>query len=58
MVREGIGSVFRRKDGKYFVYLPQAVAEDSAFPFEIHSSAKVSVRFTDDGRIIIEALER
>jgi len=54
MVREGIGSIFKRTDGKFFVYLPQAVAEDTAFPFEIQSSTKVKVRFTDDGKIVIE----
>ena len=26
MVSEGIGSIFRRKDGKYFVYLPKDLA--------------------------------
>jgi hypothetical protein len=56
LVREGIGSIFRRKDGKFFVYLPQGVAEDTAFPFEVHSSMKVKVRFTGDGKIVIEPL--
>ncbi len=57
MVREGVGSIFRRKDGKFFVYLPQGVVEDTAFPFEIHSSVKVTVRFTDD-TIVIGRLSR
>ena len=57
MVREGIGSIFRRKDGKFFVYLPQAVVEDTAFPFEIQSSTKVRVRFKEDGKIVIEPLD-
>jgi hypothetical protein len=57
MVREGTGSIFRRKDGKFFVYLPQAVAEDTAFPFPAHSSTKVRVKFTDDGKIVIEPLD-
>jgi hypothetical protein len=56
MVREGIGSIFKRKDGKFFVYLPQGVAEDSGFPFSISSSTKVRVKFTDDGKIVIERL--
>lgn len=55
MVREGTGSIFRRKDGKFFVYLPQAVAEDTAFPFKVSSSQKVRVRF-DEGKIVIEPL--
>jgi hypothetical protein len=56
MVKEGIGSIFRRKDGKFFVYLPQGVVEDTAFPFRLESSQKVNVRFTDDGKIVIEPL--
>jgi hypothetical protein len=57
MVREGIGSIFKRKDGKFFVYLPQAVAEDTGFPLRILSSQKVRVRFTDDGKIVIEPVD-
>jgi hypothetical protein len=57
MVREGIGSIFRRKDGKFFVYLPQGVVEDTAFPFSVNSSTKVKVRFTDDGKIVIEPVD-
>lgn len=57
MVRHGAGSIFRRKDGKFFVYLPQGVAEDSAFPFEVNSSVKVNVRFTNDGKLIVERLD-
>jgi hypothetical protein len=54
MVKEDLGSVFRRKDGKYFVYVPQRVAEDSAFPFDVQTSTKVLVKITDDGKISIE----
>lgn len=56
MARAGTGSIFRRTDGKLFVYLPQAVAEDTAFPFSINSSTKVNVRFTEDGTIVIEPI--
>jgi len=56
MVSEGVGSIFKRKDGKFFVYLPQGVAEDTAFPFQLESSKKVKVRFTEDGRLVIESL--
>jgi len=55
MVQEDIGSIFRRSDGKYFVYIPQAVAEDTGFPFRISSSVKVKVRFTKDGKLVIES---
>jgi hypothetical protein len=55
MVADGIGSIFRRKDGKYFVYLPKDLVEDTAFPFSITSSIKVKVSF-DPGvkRIVVE----
>ena len=57
MVQEDIGSIFRRKDGKFFVYIPQAVAEDTAFPFDVNSSVKVKVRFTKDGKLVIEPVD-
>jgi hypothetical protein len=59
MVSKGIGSIFKRKDGKYFVYMPKNMVEDTAFPFELKSSIKVSVHF-DPGkkRIIVEELKR
>jgi len=34
MVNEGRGRLFRRKDGKYLIYLPKDLAEDSMFPFK------------------------
>jgi len=34
MVNEGRGRLFRRKDGKYLIYLPVGLAEDSMFPFQ------------------------
>jgi len=43
MVLEGKGRIFRRPDGKYFLYLPKSVAEDSAFPFKIERSLPVEV---------------
>lgn len=49
MVREGKGRIFRRKDGKYLLYLPVALVEDSMFPFreelEKESSIRVKVSF-------------
>ena len=35
MVKMGKGRLFRRKDGKFLVYVPVALAEDSMFPFPI-----------------------
>jgi len=33
MVSSGRGRLFRRKDGKYLIYLPKSLCEDSMFPF-------------------------
>jgi len=43
MVAEGKGRIWRRKDGKYFMYLPKHLAEDSAFPFKTKTSIPVQV---------------
>jgi hypothetical protein len=40
---EGKGRLSRRKDGKYFLYLPKNVVLDSAFPFKLDSSMAVKV---------------
>ena len=58
MVSEGIGSISRRKDGKYFLYLPKDLVEDTSFPFSLHSSVKVKVHFTKDGKIVAESTEK
>jgi len=57
MVSEGIGSISKRKDGKYFLYLPKDMVEDTDFPFPLSSSVRVRVRFTKDKRIIVEPLK-
>ncbi|MEA2090164.1 MAG: hypothetical protein U9O89_05340 [Thermoproteota archaeon] len=45
MVNEGRGRLFRRKDGKYLIYLPKDLAEDSMFPFKGADSIRVKVSF-------------
>ncbi len=52
MVSEGRGRLFRRKDGKYLIYIPVDLAEDSMFPFKDYTktrrgadSIRVRVRF-------------
>jgi len=45
MVSEGRGRLFRRKDGKYLIYLPKDLAEDSMFPFKGSDSIFVNVSF-------------
>lgn len=49
-MNEGRGRLFKRKDGKYLVYLPKDLAEDSMFPFKQSDSifVKVSFKLGDD----------
>lgn len=55
MVKEGRGRLFRRKDGKYLIYLPKDFAEDSMFPFKGSDSIFVKVRFEiGDNKLIVE----
>ena len=55
MVSEGKGRLFRRKDGKYLVYLPKDLAEDSMFPFKVIDSRFVKVSFElGDSKVLIE----
>jgi hypothetical protein len=43
---QGVGRMSPTKDGRYFIYLPKAFVEDTAFPFLIGDSAtKVQIRF-------------
>jgi len=43
MVLQANGRMSRRKDGKYFLYLPKNLVEDSGFPFKLTSSVPVRV---------------
>ena len=55
MVNEGKGRLFRRKDGKYLIYLPKDLAEDSMFPFKEEESVYVKVSFKlGDDKLIVE----
>ncbi|MEM2439767.1 MAG: hypothetical protein QW493_00930 [Candidatus Bathyarchaeia archaeon] len=55
MVSEGRGRLFRRKDGKFLIYLPKDLAEDSMFPFKGSDSIFVKVSFKiGDNKLIIE----
>jgi hypothetical protein len=57
LTNEGLGSIFKRKDGKYFVYLPLALAEDTSFPFSVTKSRKVKVSFKPkEKRLVVEGL--
>jgi len=55
MVSEGRGRLFRRKDGKYLIYLPKDLAEDSMFPFKGADSIFVKVSFKlGDKKLLID----
>ena len=56
MVNEGRGRLFRRKDGKYLIYLPLDFAEDSMFPFKgSGDSVYIKVSFKlGDSKLLIE----
>ncbi len=55
MVSEGKGRLFRRKDGKFLIYLPKDLAEDSMFPFKGSDSIFVKVSFKiGDEKLFIE----
>jgi hypothetical protein len=55
MVNEGRGRLFKRKDGKYLVYLPKDLAEDSMFPFKEADSIFVKVSFKlGDPKLAVE----
>jgi len=55
MVNEGRGRLFRRKDGKFLIYLPKDLAEDSMFPFQCSESIYVKVSFKlGDNKMLVE----
>jgi hypothetical protein len=55
MVNDGRGRLFRRKDGKYLIYLPKDFAEDSMFPFRGSDSIFVKVSFKlGDSKLLVE----
>lgn len=55
MGNEGKGTIFRRKDDKYLLYLPVRVVDDSMFPLKWNSSMPVKISFNpNDGKLIVE----
>lgn len=55
MVNEGRGRLFKRKDGKFLIYLPKDLAEDSMFPFHCPESMYVKVSFKlGDNKMLVE----
>ena len=58
MVNEANGRLFRRKDGKYFLYIPVYLAEDSMFPIKAtpaNPEVRVKISFkVGDNKLTIE----
>ena len=55
LVSNGKGRLFKRKDGKYPVYLPKDLAEDSVFPFKGSDSIFVKLTFKlGDDKLLVE----
>jgi hypothetical protein len=55
LVSDGRGRLFRRKDGKYLIYLPKDLAEDSMFPFKGSDSVFVKVVFKlGENKLVVE----
>ena len=58
MVNRANGSLFRRNDGQYLMYLPKSLVEDTMFPIKLSSSVKVELSFkVGDDKIIIKKAE-
>jgi hypothetical protein len=55
MVSEANGRLFRRKDGKYLLYVPKGLAEDSMFPFKANPEVMVKISFkVGDKKLTVE----
>jgi len=58
LVNIGKGRLFRRKDGKYLIYVPKDLAEDSMFPFVVPDSIPIKISFKlGDDKVAIERWE-
>jgi hypothetical protein len=55
MGNEGKGTIFRRKDDRYLLYLPVRVVDNSMFPLKCDGSMPVKVHFNPkEGKLIVE----
>ena len=55
MVKEAKGRLFKRKDGKFLIYVPVDLAEDSMFPFQTRSAVAVKISFkVGDDKLKVE----
>ena len=52
---EGKGTIFKRKDNRYMIYLPVRLVDDSMFPLKCDGSMPVKVKFDPkDNKLIVE----
>ncbi len=55
MGKEGKGTIFRRKDARYLLYLPVRVVDDSMFPLKCEDSMPVKVSFKlNENKVVVE----
>jgi hypothetical protein len=55
MGNEGKGTIFRRKDDRYLLYLPVKVVDDSMFPLKCDGSMPVKIKFCpNDNKLVVE----
>lgn len=54
-MNEAKGRLYRRKDGKYLLYIPKGLAEDSMFPLKGNPSATVKISFkVGDDKLVVQ----
>lgn len=52
MVNEGKARLFKNSQGRYLIYLPVDLAEDSMFPFKVTNSMHVRVVFKQGDNVL------
>ena len=52
MVNEGKARLFKNSQGRYLIYIPVALAEDSMFPLKVKNSMNVRVCFKQGTNIL------
>jgi len=59
MVNEGKARLFKNTQGRYLIYIPISLAQDSMFPFKVADSTYVHIQFEEgkDKLIITEWTE-
>jgi hypothetical protein len=56
MVSEGKARLFKNSQGRYLIYLPVDLAQDSMFPFKVSDSMYIKVGFKHgDDKLTIES---